>query len=298
MESGVVDVTHPVGPTKVRINLTGRTLEQVAMADRVRFATRRALVSARHPPMTARMASIFWDRRRLARRHRPAAPRPRTLTYHSVEQPDWGVNDISVARLRRHISLARSLGYRFVPASEIPDALPTERVLSVTFDDGARSVVTHAAQLLADEGISWTMFVATDWADGQHGRDLYLTWDDVGALAASGVTIGSHSRSHPDFGQLEPAAIEDDLSGAAERFRQELGSVPADFAIPFGTSRNWTAYADATARALGHSRIWSQSEDLRAPDTLSRSFVVASDIDPVFAALLDGAFDGWEEPPV
>lgn len=261
------------------------------------LGARRVATAARHPRMARSVLRIHRHRRAVAAHATPAIARPRTLAYHSLEFPEFGVNDCTVAGFRAQLERAASMGYRFASAAEVADAEPTERLLAVTFDDGLRSVVRWGAPVLEDLGIPWTMFVTTDWADGDGWCDDLLTWDEIGALAERGVTIGSHSAAHPDFALLDPPAAADDIGRAAARFVAEMGAVPADFAIPLGTSRNWTPVAQAAAEAAGHRRIWSQSEDLRAPGTLPRSFVAAHDSVAMFTALLEGAYDDWEEPP-
>lgn len=217
--------------------------------------------------------------------------------YHTLEYPEFGVNDCTVAGFRAHLERASALGYRFASTAEVAQAGPTERLLAVTFDDGLRSVVRWGAPILEEMGIPWTVFVTTDWADGATWCADLLNWDEIGALVERGVTIGSHSAAHPDFAALDPAEAAHDIARAADRFVAELGEVPVDFAIPLGTSRNWPSAAHEAVLAAGHQRVWAQSENLRSPGTLPRSFVAAYDSVAMFTALLEGAYDDWEEPP-
>ena len=82
-------------------------------------------------------ARMCCERNLLARLgKRPIRETGRILCYHSVGQPLWGVNDVSPILFRRHLEIALSLGYRFVPASEIATALG-ELELATLVDESA-----------------------------------------------------------------------------------------------------------------------------------------------------------------
>jgi peptidoglycan/xylan/chitin deacetylase (PgdA/CDA1 family) len=244
-------------------------------------------------------ARMMAERHLLARTHEPRTRRDRILCYHGVGTPSWGVNDISPDRFASQIDLARSLGYQFVPAASIVDTppMPGRPRLAITFDDGLRSVATNAAPILAERGIHWTLFVVTDWAEGLHTMppDTVLGWDTLADLMAQGVTIGSHSCSHPDFSLLGRDAIIEELTRSRELVRTRLGLSTTDFAIPFGQSGNWPLEAGGAAVRAGYRRIYAQSETRRPPTTVARTFISRFDDERIFLAALSGGFDRWEE---
>jgi len=158
-------------------------------------------------------------------------PRSRILCYHSVGTPAWGVNDVSPARFRLHLETALKAGYRFVPADLIAAEAGDEPRLAITFDDGLRSVAVNAAPILKELGIPWSLFVVTDWADGNHPfePEAMLGWDEIEALAADGVTIGSHSVTHPNFARLDEARVEQELYESRLTMASRIGITPASF---------------------------------------------------------------------
>src|SRR5688572_3462037 len=79
----------------------------------------------------------------------------RILCYHTVGQPEWGVNDVTPADFRRQIETALKAGHRFVHASEIASNGGQPNDLAITFDDGLKSVLTHAAPILKDYNLPW-----------------------------------------------------------------------------------------------------------------------------------------------
>jgi peptidoglycan/xylan/chitin deacetylase (PgdA/CDA1 family) len=233
------------------------------------------------------------------RRHRGAPPRNRILCYHSVGTPEWGINDVSPARFRRQLESALDAGYTFVPAEQVSQHPANgERCLAVTFDDGLRSCAMSAWPILADLAIPWTIFIVSAWAEGKHelGPELFLDWRDVEKLAQAGVTIGSHSVTHPDFGRLDARAATSELFESREMIRRRTGIDVDEFAIPFGLAKNWTTMAAEAAREVGYTRVYAQADELRPPDTEPRTFITNVDGQLIFRAALDGAFDWWEEP--
>jgi len=243
-------------------------------------------------------ARMFCERYALAAFGK-AHPRTggRILAYHSVGQPEWGVNDVSPQLFKRHLDLALELGYRFVPASQIALTGGGPRDLAVTFDDGARSVSTIAAPILRDYGIPYTVFAVTDWTEGrvEHFVGKVMTWDEMASLVASGAEIGSHSVTHSDFGAMSPDRYEHELAESRRIIRSRLGCTPETFAIPLGQARHWTAGAGEAARAAGYAVVYSQSEQTRPAGTIARTFVTQFDADYIFRVLLRGAYDGWDE---
>jgi peptidoglycan/xylan/chitin deacetylase (PgdA/CDA1 family) len=221
----------------------------------------------------------------------------RILCYHSVGQPQWGVNDVSPTQFRRQLELALRSGYRFVPASEVAQTGGGPRDLALTFDDGLRSILTTAAPILAEYGVPWSAFIVSDWAEGQHpfGDDVMLSWREIEQLMAAGAEIGSHSVSHPNFSWLGPGETVDELARSRHTIEQRLGIRPTTFAIPLGQSKNWSAFASSAAREAGYTTVYAQAEDTRPAGTVARTFVTRWDGDRIFQAALGGAFDRWEE---
>lgn len=224
-------------------------------------------------------------------------PQGRILCYHSIDEPEMGVNDVSERQFRAQIALALKKGYAFVEPSKIARGHGKEHDLAITFDDGRRSVATHAARILAEYGIPWTLFVVTDWTDhtSAYHQERIVSWKDLERLIELGVEIGSHSRTHPDFGKLDERHLTDELSGSRRIIEERLGFAPVSFAIPLGQSMNWTAAAASAARDAGYEIIYAQAEETRPDDTVPRTFVTNFDDPRVFSASLTGAFDRWEE---
>lgn len=239
---------------------------------------------------------LRFDRWSLALRAAPQPTGGRILAYHSVGTPEWGVNDVHPRDFERHLQIAVDDGWGFATPAQVM-AAPQDRLLAVTFDDGVRSVLHNAAPVLAHHGIPSTMFVVTGWADGRHpdGPAHVLDWTELVALRETGITLASHSVSHPDFGRLDPGAAQAELAGSRVRMREVLGEDVAEFAIPFGQSANWTDAAARAATDAGYTTVYAQAVQTRPAGTVPRTFITRIDRPRLFRAALAGHYDRWEE---
>jgi peptidoglycan/xylan/chitin deacetylase (PgdA/CDA1 family) len=263
-----------------------------------RIVPRRLVRLAREPRAEIAEARLYLERHALASLGRRAERRRgRILAYHSVGQREYGVNDVEPPRFRRQIELALAAGYRFVPASQIVRTGGGPKDLAVTFDDGLKSVLTAAAPILAEHQIPYVVFAVSDWSEMKHPwcRERVMGWRELEALMAQGAEIGSHSASHPDFARISHQQAVDELGVSRDVIRQRLGFAPTSFAIPFGQSGNWPAACHAAARDAGYEIIYAQAEDTRPAGAEARTFVTRHDSDRIFKALLNGAYDRWEE---
>jgi peptidoglycan/xylan/chitin deacetylase (PgdA/CDA1 family) len=243
-----------------------------------------------------RMMSGRWALARRASDRGPAQRRGRILAYHSVGTRRWGVNDVTRRAFERHLQLAVDDGWTFAtPAQVLAD--PDRPQLALTFDDGVSSVLTNALPVLRHHGVPATAFIVTGWADGQDRfvEPYVLDWHGVRALQEAGVTLASHSVTHPDFGRLTGAEARRELEVSRERLRLMTGVDSDEFALPFGQSRNWTEAAGQAALDVGYRTLYAQAVNTRPAGTVPRTFVTRVDRPRLFRAALSGAYDDWEE---
>jgi peptidoglycan/xylan/chitin deacetylase (PgdA/CDA1 family) len=242
-------------------------------------------------------ARMYSERQVLALAPRRARERGRILCFHSVGQPEFGVNDVPPDRFRRHIELALALGYRFVPPAEIARTGGQPMDLAVSFDDALKTVLTEAHPILREHNIPYTVFAVSEWSDQGEDwqKEKVLSWDELGKMREEGVEVGSHSATHRNFGHIDEDRARIEFTQSRDTMLARLGYSPDVFAIPFGQSDNWSAGSDKIAREVGFTTIYAQAEDTRPPNTIPRTFVTNFDDDRIFKALLRGAFDKWEE---
>ncbi|WP_338776927.1 polysaccharide deacetylase family protein [Streptomyces sp. DG1A-41] len=195
------------------------------------------------------------------------------LMYHAVAtDPNDATRALSVTpeAFAEQMSVLADRGLSPVTTAELAAcwrsgrALP-ERPVLITFDDGYEGVHRHALPVLAKHGFPATLFVSTGWIQGPYdtggGLDTMLDWDQVRELAAAGVEIGGHSHSHPQLDQVSDATLRFELIHCKEIVADQLNTVPASFAYPYGYSSRRvrqavreTGYAQALAVGNGLAR--------------------------------------------
>jgi peptidoglycan/xylan/chitin deacetylase (PgdA/CDA1 family) len=243
-------------------------------------------------------ARMFCERHALATI--PASPKReggRILCYHSIGQPECGVNDVTPMQFRRHIEFALHAGFRFVPAAQIAETGGAPNDLAITFDDAMTSVLTQAAPILREYSVPWSLFVVSNWSDHRDAwsKERILPWRDLETLLRDGAELGSHSVTHPDFGKIALPQMVHELEASRRIIEARLGVTIRTFAVPYGQSMNWPAAAAGAARDAGYEIVYAQAEHTRPSGTIARTFITRFDGDRTFKAALRGAYDRWEE---
>jgi peptidoglycan/xylan/chitin deacetylase (PgdA/CDA1 family) len=195
------------------------------------------------------------------------------LMYHAIAaEPNEATRELSVApeAFAEQLAVLGELGFTPVDTAHLAARwrsgrpLPARPVL-ITFDDGYEGVHRHALPVLAEHGFAATLFVSTGWIRGAYdtggGLDTMLDWDQIRELAAARVEIGGHSHTHPQLDQLDDATLRHELIQCKEIVADELGTVPASFAYPYGYSSRRvrqavreTGYGQALAVGNGLAR--------------------------------------------
>ena len=183
----------------------------------------------------------LWRGGRLRKRARAVSVA--ILTYHSLDE---GGSVISVAPkvfAAQMQSLAQS-GKRVVKLDEVAHLLDIgESAVAITFDDGFRNFLEHAAPVLAQYNFPATVFLVTAHCGRDNGwptqpKDVapqpLLSWDEVKSLHAAGIQFGAHSQSHPILTRLPPDAAEAEMVGSKRAVEVALGGPVESFAYPYG----------------------------------------------------------------
>jgi len=201
------------------------------------------------------------------------------LMYHSVSETQKGVYFVSPERLRGDLRTLKARGYRSVTLAEVKaylrgeGELPDKPVL-ITFDDGHYNNLYYALDILREEGFTAVLHVIgcfTEYSsthEKDHVEYSHLTWEEIGALARSGVfEIGSHTyKMHdykPRFGikrkKSESSddyekALAEDLTRLERALIEKSGVIPVSFAYPFGA---YDEESERIVRSLGYNVIFT-----------------------------------------
>ena len=129
-----------------------------------------------------------------------------------------------------------------------PERVP-DRVVVLTFVDAVRSHYTTVAPLLRQYGFSATFFVTEFQAPPFSDSTLYMTWNEIGALARMGFEIGNHTWKHTHVDRMNSARFLEELRYVEDRVQSVGGTKVTSFAYPAYVT---SADAVQTLRDVGY----------------------------------------------
>lgn len=118
------------------------------------------------------------------------------------------------------------------------------------------------------------MTLVDDWCatlDTKEAPSGVLDWASIRSLAAEGVTVAAHSRTHPLLTRVDPASLLDEIAGSRDDLERELGTVPEVFAYPSGDHNDTvlaavarSGFEQAFTTVRGHADL-RRVDQLRLP---------------------------------
>jgi peptidoglycan/xylan/chitin deacetylase (PgdA/CDA1 family) len=137
----------------------------------------------------------------------------------------------------------------------------------ITFDDGYADNRRAAIPLLLQRRIPFTYFVSTNYVlngqpfphDVAAGRPLTPnTLAHLREMAAAGVEIGAHTRTHANLGAtLSVEELSAEIIGSKHELEAALGVPVRYFAFPYGLHENLSATAFRVAYEAGFAGVCS-----------------------------------------
>jgi peptidoglycan/xylan/chitin deacetylase (PgdA/CDA1 family) len=100
-------------------------------------------------------------------------------------------------------------------------------------------------------------------------RDAVLGWDALRRLAAEGVTLAPHTRSHPLLPRLDPSRLNDEIAGSRHDLTEATGAREPVFAYPSGAISRAVARCVAQAGFRVAFTTRRGVNELRAADWLA-----------------------------
>lgn len=218
--------------------------------------------------------------------------------YHSVAasaSPSFRTFVTDPDVFAEHMAALVDAGYAATTVSDHVSGTRTEprgQGVVLTFDDAFQDFHTTVLPVLVDLDLRATLYVPTSYVgrtsrwlqpDGEADRPM-MSWSALAEAAASGVEIGSHSRTHPQLDRMPRhrvrAEVRDSRSLLEDRLQQEVRS----FAYPFGYHDGSVKRAVAEAGYLSACGVRDLPSATHDPFAISR-LTVAHDTDA--AALLE-----------
>lgn len=194
------------------------------------------------------------------------------LTYHSIDSTG-SVISVSPETFARHVRWMTSGAVTVVTLAELLRLPPDRDAVALTFDDAYTNFASEAWPRLSAHGLPATLYVPTGfagkantWAElpgGSMPRLPILDWPALGRLREAGVTLGAHTRTHPDLRSLEASALQDEIEGAFDDLRRETGQARETFSYPYGFQNE--AAVSVVKRACGNA-VTTELRPLRDRD--------------------------------
>lgn len=168
------------------------------------------------------------------------------IIYHSVRPYIQGESilqdryDVTPEFFEQQLVYLRDHGYTTIGPNEIANYIrlgtttPTAKPVMLSFDDGWENQYKYAFPLLKKYKMTATFYVYTKPIDAH--KTSYLSWDQIREMDTAGMTIGSHTLSHPLLKHSLPVDIHKEIFESKKVLERELKKPILNFAQPFGYS--------------------------------------------------------------
>lgn len=126
--------------------------------------------------------------------------------------------------------------FRLIHAMSSPSLngsnVPGRALVTLSFDDGWRSVYDNAFPTLKRSGFKATHYIVSGYLDSFQ-LPLYMNVEHIRELYLAGHEIGCHTVSHRHL-PLEPVALIESEVDRSKSYLMQLGFAVSTFAYPFG----------------------------------------------------------------
>lgn len=164
------------------------------------------------------------------------------LVYHNIHPPYVGESDavrkvtISPDVFEKEMNYLNMSGYHVISFSALEQYLDNgtqlpPRPIIISLDDCWEDQFTYAFPILRKYHFSAAFFVITNYV----GHRDFLSWAQVRQLSSTGMTIGSHSRTHPFLDRvLDRTRLIAEIEGSKRTIEEEIKTPVNEFAYPYG----------------------------------------------------------------
>ncbi len=235
---------------------------------------------------------------------RVTGPCSRILTYHSVGNREHEMNVTPDAFRAQMEWLAEHAEVR-----PLTEAVEGARGVAITFDDGYRDNLTTAAPILADLGLTASVFIVSGRVGMRlaHDRDIetgaLMTWEEILELESMGWAVGGHTLTHRRLAQLSADEQRMEIRECRRLLEDNLGHGIEGFAYPFGSELDFNQCTKTLVRDCGYSFALSNRYGVNVAGgdrwALRRIWIDRTDTQASFEAKVSGTLDAlaWFDSP-
>jgi peptidoglycan/xylan/chitin deacetylase (PgdA/CDA1 family) len=162
--------------------------------------------------------------------HSERTPQLPVLMYHQVtEESERGrvvrrtnpAYSLTKAQFREQMTCLVEMEVWTLHLQQLSDGLNDKgKSLAITFDDGWLDNYTIACPILAELGLTATIFVVAGFV----GRDGYMNWQQLRELSRHGISIQSHTLTHRPLAELSKPEIASELVISKKILEDHLGA--------------------------------------------------------------------------
>jgi peptidoglycan/xylan/chitin deacetylase (PgdA/CDA1 family) len=178
------------------------------------------------------------------------------LMYHYVDDtpppagPDADSLTVRTKDFRAEMKYLVENGYSTVSLADVYLAMAGRKELPgkpvvLTFDDGGLDNYEVAIPILKQYGLTATFFVIT----GHVGKEGQMSWEQLREMAAQGMSIQSHTVSHPDLRGVSASRLKSELIDSRKAIANAIGEPSYVLCYPFGAHDSKVI---AATRAAGY----------------------------------------------
>lgn len=205
-------------------------------------------------------------------------PRATILMYHNIACPPQGAKlrslYVTPRMFRFQMWYLKVAGFQVVGLDEIKsfangtaEKAPPSKMVAITFDDGFTDFYQHAFPVLKRYGYPSTVYCVSDrvgtmntWDAVQlHAEKSLMSWDMLAEIRRNGVTIGSHTQTHPFLTKLSVEEARDEITASKAILEDNLAVPVEHFCYPYGDYdediiglARAAGYTTATVTGRGH----------------------------------------------
>jgi peptidoglycan/xylan/chitin deacetylase (PgdA/CDA1 family) len=193
------------------------------------------------------------------------------LTYHAVETSERERESLPLNRLlylvkanlfRAQMRYLVEQRFRTMLVDELisvaqGQAWLPDRAICLTFDDGSASDYQVVFPILRQYGLTTSFFIVT----GRVEMPGYVTWDQLREMSEQGMSVQSHSCTHPFMSQCTPSELKAELYQSKVVIEQSLGETVEVFAVPGG---DWSEPCLLAAKECGYRAVCTSKPGINA----------------------------------
>ncbi|MEY2861543.1 MAG: hypothetical protein RL392_2001 [Pseudomonadota bacterium] len=207
------------------------------------------------------------------------------LMYHQIDAPPPSGTPlrglvVSPGSFARQMFLLNCLGYKGLSMRDLEPYLNGEKqgkVVGISFDDGYKNNLQNALPILLKNNFTATCYAVSgmmggtnSWDSGLVAEKSLMTVADWRTWLASGMDVGSHTRTHADLTKLTTDESINQIVNSKNELQDALGCEVRHFCYPYGrfdTTHSeqvrQAGYVTATTTRRGRVHLGDNLMDLR-----------------------------------